>query len=179
MSILKQPIDSLNENPKQTNSFGSWYSYLIDSLTIIILTDSLMNDNSALQMMKSLGGEISTSFPELPFNPNFTIDRTEMERIVKSLSETYGNSNAKIYQAKQSLTGATDVMRNNIGSMIHNSNRLDDIEDTSNNMRSAAHMFSSKGRLLEEKLRRRNRLLMLIIGGIALFFIVIIVMYLS
>ena len=179
MSILKQSHETLSENKKQTNSFGNWFSFPLDKLTIIILTDNLMADASALQMLKSLAEEVSTSFPDLPINPNSKINRSEMENIVRALSETYGKAEGKILQAKQKLAETTSVMRNNIGNMMENSNKLEDIESSSNNMRSAAQMFSTKGRLLEEKMKRRNRMLMLALGAIALFFIVLIIMYFS
>ena len=178
MSILKQSHESLEDNNKQTSSFGNWFSYPLDKLTIIILTDTLMADGSAMQLMKSLCGEISTSFPDLSLNPNSSISRSEMEKIVRSLSETYGKADDKIYRAKQTLSNTTNVMRDNIGNIIQNSNRLEDIEATSGNMRSAAQLFSQKGRLLEEKMKRRNRLLMLVVGGIVLFFIILLIMYL-
>ena len=138
-----------------------------------------MADGAAIQMMKALSGDISTSFPDLPLNPSVQINRNEMERIVRSLSETYGKADDKIYKAKKTLDSTANVMRNNIGSMLHNSNKLDDIENASTNLRSAAAMFSDKGRLLEQKLKRRNRMLMLAIGAIMLFFIIIVVMYLT
>ena len=179
MSILKQSHESLRDNRKQSSSFGSWYTYPLDKLTIIILTDAFMADGTASQMLKTLDTDLSNSFPELPSNPNFQINRTEMENVVRNLCETYGRADDKIYKAKQTLTSTTNVMRNNIGSMIHNSNKLEDIENASSSMRSAAHLFSTKGKLLEEKMKRRNRMLMLAIGAIVLFLIIIVIFYFS
>eukprot|EP00344_Euplotes_crassus_P004484 CAMPEP_0197005888 /NCGR_PEP_ID=MMETSP1380-20130617/31856_1 /TAXON_ID=5936 /ORGANISM="Euplotes crassus, Strain CT5" /LENGTH=130 /DNA_ID=CAMNT_0042425211 /DNA_START=202 /DNA_END=591 /DNA_ORIENTATION=- len=130
-----------------------------------------MADENAMQMMRSLGGNISSTFPDLPLNPSAQISRSEMENIVRSLSETFGKVNDKLYKAKQSFNATTTVMRNNIGSMMENSHKLDDMEVQSSDMRNAAHMFSQKGKLLEEKLKRRNRMLMIAVAAIGLFFV--------
>ncbi|CAI2381070.1 unnamed protein product [Moneuplotes crassus] len=177
MSILRQSHESLSENQKSSNSFGSWYSLPLDNLTIIILTDTLMADENAMQMMKSMSGKIFSTFPDLPLNPSTQINRSEMENIVRSLSQTYGKTDDKIYRAKQTISTTTNVMRNNIGSMMENSSKLEDMESQSSDMRNAAHMFSKSGRLLEEKMKRRNRLLMLAVGVIALFFIILLIFY--
>ena len=177
MSILKQSSDSLKSNRKQSSSFGNWFTLPSDRITIIILADKLMGDGPSQQMMKNLLGEISSTYPDLPTNPSAPINRSQMETMVRSLSETYGKPDDKIYNAKRNLNSTASVMKNNIGSMLQNSDKLGDIEIASNDMRTAAQLFSDKGRRLEEKIKRRNRMLTMAIGAIMLFFIIILVMY--
>ena len=166
MSIMKQDPESLENNKKQTSSFGNWYAVPYDRLYIIVLSDQIMSDKAASQMMNDLISEISSTFPTLSTNPSCEIERQRMERIIRNLCETYGSSDDKIYKAKQSIHDTTNVMRGNINSMLQNSNKLDDIEGAATDLRSAAHMFSDRGRLLELKMKRRNRMLMIALAAI-------------
>ena len=83
-------------------------------------------------MLRSLNADVSNSFPELLTNPSSSVSRVEMERIVRSLWETYGAPDDKIYQAKKTIDNTANIMRNNIGSMLQNQNKLGDIESASN-----------------------------------------------
>mmetsp|Transcript_5087 Transcript_5087/g.6016 ORF Transcript_5087/g.6016 Transcript_5087/m.6016 type:complete len:167 (-) Transcript_5087:37-537(-) len=162
---------------KQNSSFGSWFTVSSDRLTYIILADVAMSDASAQYMVRSLVSDVSNAFPELPLNPSSPVNRNEMEKIVKSLCASFGKTDDKIYQAKRTVDTTKNVMKGNIGSLLQNHNHLHDIENASSSMRSAAQMFSDKGRLLEQKLKRRNRMMMLAAGGITLFFVVVLFMY--
>ena len=152
---------------------------MVKMQSIVILADTLLSDGSASHMLRSLHSDLSNSAPELLNNPSSTVNRADMERMIRSLCETYGTPDDKIYQAKKTIDNTANVMRNNIGSMLQNQNKLGDIESASNSMRSAAQMFSSKGRLLEQKIKRRNRIMMLAAGSITLFFVVVLIVYFS
>jgi t-SNARE complex subunit (syntaxin) len=70
-------------------------------------------------------------------------------------------------------------MRANIGNMLDNHNRLNDIEGGSQNLRSAAQLFTDKGKALKQKIKRRNRIMMIVVGVIIFFFILILIIYFS
>jgi hypothetical protein len=85
---------------KQNSSFGNWFTLGHEALVLIVLTDPILADSTVMQMLRQLGSDIDKRFEGLGNNPETEYNRSEMEDVVRSLCESFGTENDKIYQAK-------------------------------------------------------------------------------
>ena len=70
LSVLKLDSENVEENKKQTSSFGSWYTLPCWSLCLIVLSDTGFGDSQSMAFLQSLSDDLQKNFTSLCSEPS-------------------------------------------------------------------------------------------------------------